>query len=183
MSREVIPIGAGDFRLLDRRAIDAMNRIGETSRFNKGLYTWIGFRSIGIPYSVEARKSGLSHWHPRQLMHFAIDGITSFSTVPLRVWSLLGLVISFSAFLYALITLIQTLIFGTDVPGFPSLIISVMLLSGVQLISLGVIGEYVGRIYEEVKRRPLYIVAEEIGTQAPAKSTETQSNSQPEVKA
>jgi len=163
LARTDIPEGAGDFRLLDRCAIDAMNRIGEVSRFNKGLFSWIGFRSIGVPYSAAARTSGTSKWSFRRLARFAIDGLTSFSTLPLRIWSLLGLAISLTAFAYALLVLVQTLVLGVDVPGYPSLIISVMFFAGVQLISLGVIGEYLGRVYEEVKARPLFIVAEEIG--------------------
>jgi glycosyltransferase involved in cell wall biosynthesis len=161
-----IPDGAGDFRLLDRKAIDAMNAFKERSRFNKGLFSWIGFRSIGVVYDVAERAHGASRWSFRKLTRFAIDGLTSFSTLPLRIWSLLGLAISLTAFVYALVILVRTLIFGVDVPGFPSLIISVMLLAGVQLISLGVIGEYLGRVYEEVKARPLYIVAEEVGIAA-----------------
>jgi polyisoprenyl-phosphate glycosyltransferase len=163
LSRTHLPDGAGDFRLLDRKAIDAMNQLGERERFNKGLYSWIGFRSIGVPYTVAERAHGTAKWSPRRLMHFALDGILSFSTVPLRVWSYLGLLISAAAFIYALIFLIDTLVYGIDLPGFPSLIISIMMLSGVQLISLGVLGEYIGRIYEEVKARPLYLVAETVG--------------------
>jgi polyisoprenyl-phosphate glycosyltransferase len=163
LSRTHLPDGAGDFRLLDRKAIDAMNRLGERERFNKGLYAWIGFRSVGIPYTVAERAHGTAKWSPRRLMHFALDGILSFSTVPLRIWSYLGLLISAVAFIYALYFLVYTLVFGADLPGFPSLIISIMILSGVQLISLGVLGEYVGRIYEEVKGRPLYLVAEAVG--------------------
>jgi hypothetical protein len=163
LAKTDIPEGAGDFRLLDRCAIDAMNRIGESSRFNKGLFSWIGFRSIAVPYSTAARAAGTSKWSYRRLAHFALDGLTSFSTLPLRVWSLLGLAISLTAFAYALIVLVQTLVLGVDVPGYPSLIISVMFFAGVQLITLGVIGEYLGRVYEEVKARPLFIVAEEVG--------------------
>jgi polyisoprenyl-phosphate glycosyltransferase len=163
LARTDIPKNAGDFRLLDRRAIDAMNSLNETSRFNKGLFSWIGFRSIGVPYTVAARAHGASKWNFARLLRFALDGLTSFSTLPLRVWSLIGLAISFTAFAYALVFLARTLLFGVDVPGFPSLIISVMLFSGVQLISLGVLGEYLGRVYEQVKARPLFIVAEEVG--------------------
>ena len=163
LAKTDIPEGAGDFRLLDRCAIDAMNRIGETSRFNKGLFSWIGFRSIGVPFSTGSRAAGTSKWSYRRLAHFALDGLTSFSTLPLRVWSLLGLAISLTAFAYALIVLVQTLVLGVDVPGYPSLIISVMFFAGVQLITLGVIGEYLGRVYEEVKARPLFIVAEVVG--------------------
>lgn len=164
MSGTTLPHGAGDFRLLDRKAVAAMNRFGERSRFNKGLYAWIGFATIGVDYHVPPRfDGGASRWRPRQLWHFALDGIVSFSTVPLRVWSYVGLLVSMAAFGYLLVFLSRTLIFGTDVPGFPSLLVSVMFFGGVQLISLGVMGEYMGRIYEEAKGRPLFIVADEVG--------------------
>ncbi len=163
LSGTELPDGAGDFRLLDRKAVDAMNRLGERARFNKGLYAWIGFKSIGVAYDVHAREFGQSRWRPRKLLHFALDGLASFTTIPLRIWSYLGLVVSAFAFLYVLVFLAKTLLFGVDQPGFPTLIVSVMLLSGVQLISLGVIGEYLGRVYEEVKGRPLYVVGERVG--------------------
>src|SRR5262249_51260475 len=153
----------------DRRASDAMNRMGERARFNKGLYAWMGFRSVGVPFEVPPRQEGSSRWRPRQLLRFGIDGIASFTTIPLRVWSYLGLLISLLAFCYAVVILVETLLFGTDAPGFPSLIISVMFFSGVQLISLGVIGEYLGRVYEEVKGRPLFLVGEKIGLGADLK--------------
>ena len=167
LSRSDIPSGAGDFRLLDRKAIAAMNRFKESSRFNKGLYSWIGFKSIGVPYQVADRIEGATKWSFRKLLRFAIDGLTSFSTLPLRVWSLLGLAISLLAIVYASVILVRTIVFGADVPGFPSIIISVMLLAGVQLISLGVLGEYLGRVYEEVKARPLFLIAEEVGIEKP----------------
>jgi glycosyltransferase involved in cell wall biosynthesis len=167
MSGTVLPQGAGDFRLLDRKAIDAMNRMGERVRFNKGLYAWIGFRSVGVPFSVPPRMTGRSRWRARKLARFALDGLVSFSTVPLRVWSYLGLVVSLFAFCYAMVFLVKTIVYGIDAPGFPSLIISVMFFAGVQLISLGVLGEYLGRMYEEVKGRPLFLVAEELGLEPP----------------
>lgn len=164
MSGTELPINAGDFRLLDRKAVNAMNRMGERVRFNKGLFAWMGFRSIGIPFHVPPRfDGGTSRWKPRKLLRFALDGLASFTTIPLRMWSYLGLVISTLAIGYALLFLVKTLLYGSDVPGFPTLVISVMFFSGVQLISLGVIGEYLGRVYEEVKGRPLYLVAEELG--------------------
>jgi len=163
LSRTALPPGAGDFRLLSRRAVDAMNRFGERERFNKGLYSWIGFPSVGVPYRVAERKAGFAKWSPRKLVHFALDGIFSFSTVPLRISAVLGLLISLGAVGYGLYFLIYTLLFGIDRPGFPSLIISIMFLSGVQLVSLGIVGEYLGRVYEEVKARPLFLVAEEVG--------------------
>jgi glycosyltransferase involved in cell wall biosynthesis len=168
LSGTPLPEGAGDFRLLDRKAIDAMNRMRERVRFNKGLYAWMGFRSVGVPFAVPPRVGGGgSRWRPRQLLHFALDGLASFSTIPLRVWSYLGLVISLFAFCYAMVILVKTLVYGVDVPGFPSLIISVMFFAGVQLISLGVLGEYLGRMYEEVKGRPLFLAAEELGFEPP----------------
>jgi glycosyltransferase involved in cell wall biosynthesis len=168
MSGTSLPEGAGDFRLLDRKAIDAMNSMRERVRFNKGLFAWMGFRCAGVPYQVAPRRTGASRFRSRQLMHFALDGLATFSTVPLRVWSYLGLIVSFFALLYAVFFLVKTLLFGPDVPGFPTLIISVLFFSGVQLISLGVIGEYLGRIYEEVKGRPLFLVAEEVGIERDA---------------
>jgi glycosyltransferase involved in cell wall biosynthesis len=165
LSHMPLPDGSGDFRLLSRKAINAMNQIGERARFNKGLYSWIGFKTIGVEYMPAERLHGRPKWRPRQLIEFAIDGITAFSTIPLRVWSYLGFVISVAALAYAIYFLVSTLVFGADLPGFPSLIISIMFLSGVQLISLGVLGEYLGRVYEEVKERPLYLVAEEVGIQ------------------
>ncbi|MEL6225901.1 MAG: glycosyltransferase family 2 protein [Pseudomonadota bacterium] len=160
-----IPKGAGDFRLLNRRAVDAMNQLTETARFNKGLFSWIGFKSVGVPFTVEQRLTGTTRWSFRRLASFAIDGLTSFSTIPLRVWSLVGAAVSLFAIIYAIIFLVGTLAFGATLPGFPTLIISVMLLSGIQLISLGVLGEYLGRVYEEVKGRPLYIIADRIGVE------------------
>jgi glycosyltransferase involved in cell wall biosynthesis len=164
LSGTTLPQGAGDFRLLDRKPVDAMNRMGERVRFNKGLFAWMGFRSIGVPFHVPPRQgSGGSRWRPRQLLRFGLDGIASFTTIPLRVWSYLGLVISLFAFCYAVVFLLKTLLFGTDVPGFPTLVISVMFFAGVQLLSLGIIGEYLGRMYEEVKGRPLFLISEELG--------------------
>jgi glycosyltransferase involved in cell wall biosynthesis len=170
-----IPKNAGDFRLLSRRAIDAMNTLKERARFNKGLYSWIGFKSVAVPFTVADRAHGTTKWNSRSLLHYALDGVTSFSTIPLRVWSLLGLAISLMALVYSAVVMLKALIFGVHVPGFPTLIISVMFFSGAQLISLGIIGEYLGRVYDEVKARPLYIVSEEIGTgtpEAPTQATE-----------
>jgi len=172
LSGTALPEGAGDFRLLDRKAVDAMNRMRERVRFNKGLYAWMGFRSVGVPFTVPPRTVGSSRWRPRQLIRFAIDGITTFTTIPLRVWSYLGLLISLFAFGYAVAFLYEALVYGISVPGFPTLIISVLFFSGVQLISLGVIGEYLGRVYEEVKGRPLFLVAEELGLERKSAASE-----------
>lgn len=173
-----LPPGAGDFRLMDRKVVDAMRRLGERARFSKGLYAWVGFRSIGVPFEVGERAHGTSKWDYRKLTRFAFDGLSSFSTLPLKLATYIGLGISIFAFTYAATMVFRTLVLGADVPGFPTLIVSVMFFSGIQLVFLGVIGEYVGRIFAEVKRRPLYIVAEEIGGRhghAPARLTEHES--------
>lgn len=158
-----LPPGAGDYRLMDRKVVDALRRFGERARFSKGLYAWVGFKSIGVPFEVGERLHGTSKWGYRQLSRFAFDGLTSFSTLPLKLATYIGTGISIFAFTYAIAMFLRTLVLGVDVPGFASLIVSVMFFSGIQLVFLGVIGEYVGRIFAEVKRRPLYIVAEEIG--------------------
>ncbi len=167
-----LPEGAGDFRLVSRRVIDSLKRMPERARFSKGLYAWVGFRQTGVPYEVAQRQHGETKWNYAKLFRFAFDGLTSFSTAPLRMATYTGVAISALAFLYAFVTIVRTLIFGIDVPGFPSLIVSVMFFSGIQLIFLGVIGEYVGRIFAEVKERPLYIVADKIGG-GPADLVET----------
>jgi glycosyltransferase involved in cell wall biosynthesis len=158
-----LPEGAGDFRLIDRKGVEVLRALPERARFSKGLYAWIGFKSIGVPYHVEERASGVSKWSFRKLFRFAFDGITAFSTVPLRVWTYVGGLVSTLAIAAAVYFVLEALIYGVSVPGYPSLIVSVMFFSGVQLMSLGIIGEYIGRIFAEVKRRPLYVVAERIG--------------------
>jgi glycosyltransferase involved in cell wall biosynthesis len=158
-----LPEGAGDFRLIDRKGVEVLKTLGEKARFSKGLYAWIGFKGTGVPFVVEERRFGTTKWSFRKLVRFAFDGIAAFSTVPLRIWTYLGFVISFLSIATAIFFFIRTMLFGTDLPGFPSLIVSIMFFSGIQLMSLGVIGEYVGRIFAEVKRRPLYVVAERIG--------------------
>jgi glycosyltransferase involved in cell wall biosynthesis len=163
-----LPEGAGDFRLIDRKGVEVMRRLGERARFSKGLYAWIGFKATGVPFVVGERRYGHTKWSFRRLFRFAFDGITSFSTAPLRIWTYLGVLISIASIVTALYYLVRTLLYGTDVPGFPSLFVSVMFFSGIQLMSLGIIGEYVGRIFAEVKRRPLYVVAERVGALARA---------------
>lgn len=164
MSGTTLPGGAGDFRLLDRKAVDALNGLRERVRFNKGLYVWIGFKSTGVTFHVPPRFDGTkSRFRPRQLWRFALDGLVSFTTMPLRVWTYVGLVVSALAFAYILFFLMKYLLYGDSVAGFPTLIISILFLGGIQLLSLGIIGEYLGRMYEEVKGRPLFIVGEEIG--------------------
>ena len=170
IARTQLPIGVVDFLLLDRQAVDAINRLGERTRFSKGLYAWIGFPSTRVPFVSGGRSIGTSRWSFFALVQFAFDGFISFSSLPLKIWSYIGAFISLSALAYAAYFVVRTLIFEADLPGFQSLIVSIMLFAGIQLISLGIIGEYLARVYEEVKARPLYVVAEEIGVsgQVPA---------------
>jgi len=163
-----LPPGAGDFRLLDRKVVDALNAMPERTRFMKGLFAWVGFQQVGVPFTVAPRGTGKTGWSLRKLWRFAIDGVTAFSTLPLRVWSLLGFVVSLLSLFYGLFLVVRTLIFGIDVPGYASLMVVSLFIGGVQLISLGVIGEYVGRVFEEVKRRPLYLVSESHGVGEPS---------------
>jgi polyisoprenyl-phosphate glycosyltransferase len=158
-----LPEGAGDFRLIDQKGVAVLRALPERARFSKGLYAWIGFRSVGVPFVVAERAHGTTKWSFRKLFRFASDGLTSFSTVPLRVWTYLGGLVAVLALAMAVYFVVETLLHGPDVPGYASLIVSVMFFSGVQLMSLGIIGEYVGRIFAEVKRRPLYVVAERLG--------------------
>ena len=158
-----LPEGAGDFRLLDRQAVAALRGMREKARFNKGLYAWIGFKSIGVPFDVAERAFGSSKFSYRKLTRFALDGLMSFSTLPLMVWTYVGTCISVISMATAFYFVVDTMVFGVNVPGFASLIVSVTFLAGIQLLSLGVLGEYIGRIFAEVKRRPLYLVEESLG--------------------
>lgn len=163
LTKEKIVPNAGDFRLLDRKVIDALNACEERSRFMKGLYAWVGFSSIGVPFKAPQRQSGKSSWHFNNLAELAITGITSFSNVPLRIWSFIGLLISCSAFLFAVYMICKTLIFGVDMPGYPSIMVATMFFGGVQLLSIGILGEYIARIFNEVKQRPKYIIKQKLG--------------------
>lgn len=158
VSEVPIPAATGDFRLLDRKVVNTLKQLPERTRFMKGLFAWVGFKQTAIFYDRLPRYRGQTKWSYWRLWNFAIDGITSFSTVPLKVWSYLGLTLALSAFLYATFLVVRTLILGIDVPGYASLMVAILFLGGVQLITLGVIGEYLGRVYEEVKGRPLYLV-------------------------
>ena len=157
----ILPQGAGDFRLLDAQAIAALRRMPERARFTKGLYAWIGFKSIGVPFDVDKRAHGKSSFSYRKLTRFAFDGITSFSTLPLKIWTYIGALVSLFAIGMGLTVLVDTLLHGNDVPGYATIVISIMLFAGVQIISLGILGEYIGRIFAEVKGRPLYLIAED----------------------
>lgn len=153
----------GDFRLMSRPALEATLQLRERNRFMKGIFAWVGFRSIGVPYSRPARAAGTTKFNYWKLWNFALDGLTSFSTVPLRVWTYIGSVVALVSLLYTLMIVLQTLLFGRDVPGYASLMAVVLMLGAVQLISLGIIGEYLGRLYIESKQRPIYLVREQVG--------------------
>lgn len=160
ISEPPIPANVGDFRLMDRRVVDALRQLPERRRFMKGLFAWVGFRQATVPYVREARAAGRSNFSGWRLWNFALEGITSFSTAPLRIWSYVGLLIALASFVYGLLIVGRTLLLGRDLPGYASLITVVLFLGGVQLIGLGVLGEYIGRLYGEAKQRPVYIIRE-----------------------
>ena len=158
MSNIKIPNNAGDFRLLDRKVVDAFKAFPERARFMKGLYGWVGFKKIGVPFDVKDRAAGQSSLSFYKLTELALTGITSFSNVPLRIWGVIGFVVSFFSLIYAIYIVTVTLLYGTDLPGFPTLIVSIMFLGGMQLLSVGILGEYIARIFTEVKQRPKYLI-------------------------
>jgi polyisoprenyl-phosphate glycosyltransferase len=158
-----LPSEAGDFRLLDPVVVTAIRRLPERTRFMKGIYHWVGFRQVGLAYDEGLRTGGKSRWGFWRLTALAIDGISAFSNLPLRLWGILGAGIAGVSLIYGVSRIIRTLIYGVDVPGFESLIVAVVFLGGVQLLSLGVLGGYIGRIFNEVKARPLYIVRRKYG--------------------
>ncbi|MFS8831547.1 glycosyltransferase family 2 protein, partial [Synechococcus sp. R8-2] len=170
LSQVRIPRNTGDFRLLDRQVVEAVKQLRERTRFMKGIFAWVGYRQTAIFYDRAPRFRGKTQWNYWRLWNLAIEGITSFSSWPLRVWSYIGLAISVPAFLYGLFLIIRTLLFGSDVPGYASLAVMILFLGGIQLISLGVIGEYLGRVFEEVKGRPLYLVDGTFGFETPRPS-------------
>ncbi|MCA0250380.1 MAG: glycosyltransferase family 2 protein [Proteobacteria bacterium] len=158
MSPVRIPPNVGDFRLVDRRAVEVLRQLPERNRFMKGLFAWVGFNSIGVPYERPQRAAGMTKFNFWRLWNFALDGVVSFSTAPLRAWFYVGVVIAAIAVLYALFIVTRVLIFGIDTPGYASLLIAVLLMGAIQLLSLGIIGEYLGRLFLEVKGRPIYVV-------------------------
>ncbi len=153
-----LPANAGDFRLMDRRVVDRVRELPERTRFMKGLFAWVGFESTAVAYDRPGREAGQSAWSYWKLWNFALDGLTSFSTMPLRVWTYVGLTVSLISFIYASILVLRTLIAGVELPGYASLMVVILFLGGIQLISLGVLGEYLGRVFIEVKQRPIYLV-------------------------
>lgn len=158
ISRVQIPVDTGDFRLLSRRAVDALSGLRERHRFMKGLFAWIGYPQKAILYDRDARHDGKTKWNYLALWNFALEGVTSFSTLPLKVATYLGTLTAFGAFLFGLFIIVQTLFFGNPVAGYPSLLVVVLFLGGIQLMALGVIGEYLGRMFDETKGRPLYLL-------------------------
>lgn len=157
------PQNTGDFRLLDRTAVTALAGLHERTRFMKGLFAWVGFRQATVFYNRDPRFAGGTKWNYWQLWNFALDGITSFTALPLKVWTYAGLLVAFFSFLYASFLIVRVLAYGRDMPGYASIMVVMLFLGGIQLITLGVLGEYVGRIYNEVKQRPLYLVQRTLG--------------------
>jgi glycosyltransferase involved in cell wall biosynthesis len=159
-ARHKIPEDAGDFRLLSPRAAAALRQMPERNRFFKGLSSWIGFRQIRVDYEPAERTHGATTWNVRRLVGLSIEGLTSFSVAPLRVASMLGLLLAAGALIFGIEILVETVIYGKDVPGYPSVVIGLMVLGGVQLVLIGVLGEYIGKLLSEIKARPVYFVAE-----------------------
>jgi glycosyltransferase involved in cell wall biosynthesis len=162
-SRFQVPPDAGDFRLMDRSVVDALLALPERNRFMKGLYAWVGFKSVAIPYEPAERAAGKSNYSALRLLAFSIDGLTAFTTWPLRVASIAGVVMAAIAFLYGIFITVDFLINGNSVSGWTTIIVCLLFFVGLQLISLGILGEYIARIFEEVKNRPLYVVRRSLG--------------------
>ena len=163
LSDDKIPEHAGDFRLLDAKVVEVIRRMPERNRFMKGLFAWSGFRQAAVEYDRVPREVGRTKFRYWRLWTLALDGITSASTMPLRIWSYVGVVIALATLLYALFLVVRTFTSGIDVPGYASLMVAILFFGGLQLISLGVLGEYVGRILVETKQRPIYVVRARIG--------------------
>ncbi len=153
-----LPENVGDFRLMDRAVVNALKQLPERRRFMKGLFAWVGFKTVVVPYEREARGAGASKFSGWRLWNLALEGITSFSTLPLRSWTYIGMAVAFLAFCYGSFIIIRTAVLGIDVPGYASVLSLLLFFGGLQLIGLGVVGEYVGRIYDEAKGRPIYLV-------------------------
>jgi glycosyltransferase involved in cell wall biosynthesis len=162
--RFVVPKDAGDFRLMDRKVVDALMSLPERSRFMKGLYAWVGFRAVAMPYTPAPRAQGKSSFNARRLVRLAIDGLAAFTTWPLRMVSVVGLLFAVPAFGYGTFVTLDYLMFGNPASGWTTIVVSLMFFIGIQMISTGIVGEYIARIYEEVKGRPLYVVSREHGT-------------------
>jgi glycosyltransferase involved in cell wall biosynthesis len=153
-----IPDNVGDFRLMDRKVVDALKRLPENHRFMKGLFAWVGFKSVTLDYARNERSFGESKFSGWKLWNFALEGITSFSSAPLKIWTYFGSLGAFLTAVYALFAILKTLIMGIDVPGYASLLVAILFFGSIQLIGIGILGEYIGRIFSETKRRPTYII-------------------------
>jgi polyisoprenyl-phosphate glycosyltransferase len=151
----------GDYRLMSRRVVDELKKLPETQRFMKGIFAWLGFKTAVVPYKRDERVAGDSSFNGWKLWNFALDGITSFSTAPLRIWLYIGMFFAGIAFVYGSLIVLKTLIFGIDSPGYASMMTIVLFLGGIQLMGIGILGEYIGRIYIESKNRPIYIIENE----------------------
>jgi glycosyltransferase involved in cell wall biosynthesis len=158
MSNIKIPTDTGDFRLLSKAVVEELRKLPERRRFMKGLFAWVGFPTATVYYTREPRYAGKTHWNYWKLWNFALEGITSFSHVPLQIATYLGFLVSLFSFIYGIYITLSTLCYGNEVAGYPSLMVTVLFLGGIQLMALGVIGEYMGRVYEESKQRPVYVV-------------------------
>lgn len=167
LSSTKIPADTGDFRLMSRRALDALHGLRERHRFMKGLFAWVGFRQVALPYRRDARAAGVSKFNYWKLWNFALEGITSFSTAPLRIATYVGLLTAIAAFAFGLWIIAKTLLWGDPVAGYPSLMTVMLFLGGAQLMALGIIGEYLGRLYMESKARPLYLIESIVGARDP----------------
>ncbi len=163
LSETPIPANAGDYRLMDRRVVEALRLLPERTRFAKGLFGWLGFRQATVPYTRPERAAGASKWRYWRLWNYALDGIFSFSTLPLRIWTYLGVLIALGAGAYISFIVARTLLYGVDVPGYASLLVVVLFFSGLNMIGLGMLGEYIGRVFIEVKQRPLYLIDHQAG--------------------
>jgi glycosyltransferase involved in cell wall biosynthesis len=163
LSSTHLPDNVGDFRLIDRRVVNAICALPERQRFMKGIFAWVGFKTVTIDYTRAPRVSGKTKFTGWKLWNFALEGITSFTTIPLRIWTYIGLIGAFLSALYAGFIIFRTLISGVDVPGYASLLVAVLFMGSMQLVSVGLIGEYIGRLYVEAKRRPIFIVRRTIG--------------------
>ncbi|PIR34374.1 MAG: glycosyl transferase [Alphaproteobacteria bacterium CG11_big_fil_rev_8_21_14_0_20_44_7] len=162
VSHVKIPENTGDFRLMDRMVVETIKKMTERTRFMKGIFAWSGYTTTTIFFDRPERAAGQTKWNYWKLWRFALDGIFSFTTLPLRIWTYIGATISIFAFIYGSIILLRTLIYGNNLPGYTSIMVMILFLGGIQLLSLGVLGEYIGRIYRESKNRPIYVIEESI---------------------
>lgn len=171
-----IPENAGDYRLMDKRVVETIKTLPERSRFMKGLFAWAGYHAVAVPYVRPERAAGETKFNFWKLWNFAIDGFTSFSTAPLRVWTYIGTIVTGLSALYASFIILQTLIFGRDIPGYASLLVAILFFGSIQMISVGVLGEYIARLFIEVKRRPIYVVDEVIGKESTSQPSSSKSS-------